>query len=260
MDKKRFALITGASAGLGEQFAYLFAKDKISVVLVARREDRLKKIKADLESKFGIQAEILAADLTDPDFSNVIQKFLDSKNISIEFLVNNAGYGQSGTFMDISLEHNLGQIDLNVRALTDLTYKLLPAMKSAGRGRILNIGSTAGFQPGPFMTVYYATKAYVNSFSEALFYELKNTGITVTLSCPGPTFTEFGAVSGLESKRLFKRTAMTAELVAHQAYQAMLKGKRIIIHGANNKFGVGIVRMLPKRALLNIVATLNNSK
>lgn len=260
MDKKRFALVTGASAGLGEQFAHLFAKDHISMVLVARREERLKKIKSTLESQYNVQVEIFATDLTDHNSSEEIRKFLESKNIEIEFLVNNAGYGQSGEFLKIGLEHNLGQIDLNIRALTELTFQLLPSMKAAGRGRILNIGSTAGFQPGPFMTVYYATKAYVNSFSEALFFELKNTGVTVTLSCPGPTFTEFGAVSGTESKKLYKRTGMTAELVAKQAYQAMLKGKRMIIHGTNNKFGVGVVRILPKRAVLNLVAMLNNSK
>ncbi len=260
MDKKRFALITGASAGLGEQFAHLFAKDGFPVVLVARREDRLRKIQTEIISKFGVQVEILAEDLLDRNFSNNIQKFLESKNISIEFLVNNAGYGQSGDFLNISLEHNLGQIDLNARALTELTYKFLPSMKAQGTGRVLNIGSTAGFQPGPFMSVYYATKAYVNSFSEALYCELRNTGVTVTLSCPGPTFTEFGVVSGTEKKKLFQRTAMTAEVVAKQAYQAMHKGKRIVIHGANNKFGANMVRLLPRSAVLNIVARLNNSK
>ncbi len=254
-----YALITGASSGLGEQFARLFAKDKISVVLVARREDRLKKIKSELEAAHRIKVEIVPLDLIQRDFSKRLMTYLETKNIEVEYLVNNAGYGKSGAFSDITLDHNLGQIDLNIRSLTELTYKLLPMLKKH-RGKILNIGSTAGYQPGPYMTVYYASKAFVNSFSEALYYELKNSGVTVTLSCPGPTFTEFAKVSNLEHKRLFQVTAMTAEIVAEQAYRAMQKGTRTVIHGAKNKFSTQAIRFAPKGAILKVVAMLNSSK
>jgi short-subunit dehydrogenase len=174
--------------------------------------------------------------------------------------VNNAGFGQSGNFSDVSSKLNLEQIDLNVRSLTELTRRVLPSMIRNKSGRILNVGSTAGDQPGPFMAVYYASKAYVNSFSEALHYELKGTGITVTLSCPGPTLTEFGEVSNLANKRLFQVNAMTSDLVARQAYRAMMKGTRRITHGARNKVGSQISRLSPRAAVLRIVARLNASK
>jgi uncharacterized protein len=254
------ALITGASAGLGAQFAKLFAKDRVSLVLVARREDRLQRLKSELEADFGVRVDILPLDLTLPNSVSRVLEFLESRRIEIEYLVNNAGFGQSGVFFDVSLKLNLAQIDLNARSLTELTYRLLPSMIRNGRGRILNVGSTAGDQPGPFMAVYYASKAYVNSFSEALHYELRRTGITVTLSCPGPTFTEFVKVSQQEDNRFFKMNAMPSEVVARQAYQAMMKGTRRITHGIRNKLGSQINRLAPKSATLKIVATLNSSK
>ncbi len=254
------ALITGASAGLGEQFARLFARDGISLVLVARREDRLQRLKSELESDFGVEVNVIPQDLTLPDSVSRVLGFLERRQIEIEYLVNNAGFGQSGGFSDVSSKLNLEQIDLNVRSLTELTRRLLPSMIRNRSGRILNVGSTAGDQPGPFMAVYYASKAYVNSFSEALHYELKGTGVTVTLSCPGPTLTEFAEVSNVANKKLFQMNAMTSDLVARQAYRAMMKGARRITHGARNKVGSQISRLSPRSAVLRIVARLNASK
>ena len=254
------ALITGASAGLGVEFARLFAAERISLVLVARREDRLRHLKRELEASYGVRVEILPLDLTLPDAVGWVVEYLVSHEIEIEYLVNNAGFGQYGSFSDVSMELNLGQMDLNVRALTELTGRLLPAMIGRRSGRILNIGSIAGDQPGPFMAVYYASKAYVNSFSEALHQELKGTGVTVTLSCPGPTFTEFTEVARMGSNRLFDMNAMPADVVAHQAYRAMMKGTRRITHGVRNKVASQLNRVMPKAAALSIVSFVNSSK
>jgi uncharacterized protein len=254
------ALITGASAGLGVEFARLFARDEISLVLVARREDRLQQLKSELETGFGVRVDILPLDLTLPESVGRVIEFLERRQIEIEYLVNNAGFGQFGRFCSVSLKLNLAQIDLNARALTELTHRLLPSMIRNQSGRILNVGSTAGNQPGPFMAVYYASKAYVNSFSEALSYELKGTGVTVTLSCPGPTLTEFVEVSHQENNRLFQMNAMPSDVVARQAYRAMMKGIRRITHGVRNKIGSQINRVAPKSTALKIVAILNSSK
>lgn len=254
------ALITGASAGLGAQFARLFAKDNISLVLVARREGRLRQLKRELEAECDVRVDFVPLDLTLPDSVGRVVEFLKDHQIEVEFLVNNAGYGQTGSFSEISLLRNLGQIDLNVRALTELTHRLLPDMVKNRSGRILNVGSTAGDQPGPFMAVYYAGKAYVNSFSEALSYELKGTGVTVTLSCPGPTFTEFAEVSQVRNMSMFQMNAMPSDVVARQAYRAMMKGTRRITHGARNKVASQANRLASKSATLRIVAMLNSAK
>ncbi len=254
------ALITGASAGLGAQFARLFARDRISLVLVARREGRLQQLKSELETGFGVRVDIVPLDLTLPDSVTRVLEYLKDRQIEIEYLVNNAGFGQFGSFSSVSLKLNLAQIDLNARSLTELTHRLLPFMIRNKSGRILNVGSTAGDQPGPFMAVYYAGKAYVNSFSEALSYELRGTGVTVTLSCPGPALTEFTEVSHQENNRLFRMNAMPSDVVARQAYRAMMKGTRRITHGARNKIGSQINRVAPRSTALKIVAILNSSK
>jgi uncharacterized protein len=254
------ALITGASAGLGMQFARFFARDNISLVLVARRDDRLQQLKRELETDFAVKVDVIALDLTLPDSVSRVLAYLERHHIAIEYLVNNAGFGQCGSFDSVSLTMNLAQIDLNARSLTELTHRLLPSMVRNRSGRILNVGSTAGDQPGPFMAVYYASKAYVNSFSEALNYELRGTGVTVTLSCPGPTLTEFPAVAGVENKKLFQMNAMPSEVVARQAYRAMMNGTRRITHGARNKVGSQINRLAPKSTALKVVALLNSSK
>jgi uncharacterized protein len=254
------ALVTGASSGLGAQLARLFAEEGISLVLVARRENRLQQLKGELEARFGVQVDVIPLDLTLPDSVTRLLEFLERQHIELEYLVNDAGFGHSAAFSETSLETILDQIDLNARTLTELTRRILPSMISRKSGRILNVGSTAGDQPGPFMAVYYATKAYVNSFSEALHYELKGTGVTVTLSCLGPTFTEFPDVARVQRRRLFQMNAMSADVVARQAYRAMMEGTRRITHGGRNKLGAQLIRLLPRSTVLHIVARLNSSR
>lgn len=251
------ALITGASAGLGRDFARLFASDGHDVVLVARRRDRLEDLGAELEHTHGVKAHVLPTDLGNPDAPQHVADHLQASGIEVEFLVNNAGFGSSGAFAEADTRRELEMITVNVAALTHLTRLLLPAMIARGRGRILNIGSTAGFQAGPFMATYYATKAYVNHFSEALAHELAGTGVTVTVSCPGATATEFGAIAGNDKSQLFAGGAATSEEVAGEAYHAMMKGKRMIVHGARNRVLVQALRVAPRRVVHSIAAKLN---
>lgn len=258
------ALITGASAGLGRDFARLFAAGGHDVVLVARRRDKLEELAAELERDAGsgagagaIRAHVLPADLTDRAAPVHIHDHLQASGIEIEFLVNNAGFGSTGHFAELDAERELDMVTVNIGALTHLTRLFLPAMIARGRGRILNIGSTAGFQAGPYMATYYASKAYVNHFSEALAHELAGTGVTVTVSCPGATATEFAAIAGNDKSQLFAASVASSEAVAGEAYRAMMKGKRMFVHGARNRFLVQSLRVSPRRLVHAIAAKLN---
>lgn len=251
------ALITGASAGLGLEYAKVFAADKHDLVLVARRRERLDQLAAELAKAHGIKTLVVAADLQDPKAPQQIFDEVTKAGFEVEFLVNNAGFGSNGPFKKSELDKELGQIQVNCSALLALTHLFLPKMLEKKRGRILNIGSTAGFQAGPYMATYYATKAFVNSFSEALAYELRGTGITVTVSCPGATATEFTQVAKMEGVRLFKMGAMTAEEVVRDGYRAMHAGKVIAVHGFKNKLGVWSVPFTPRALLRALVASLN---
>src|SRR5580704_10536671 len=215
------ALITGASAGLGLELAQLFAADKHDVVLVARRRDQLEALATRLAAEQGVVARVIAADLADPGAPQRIVDELRRRNIEVEFLVNNAGFGTTGPFVERDLLRELAMLQVNVASLVHLTGLLLPAMISRKSGRVLNLGSTAGFLPGPFMAVYYASKAFVNSFTEALAVELEGTGVTATVSCPGATATEFSQVAGNDQSALFKTNVMGAGDVARDAYRAM---------------------------------------
>jgi short-subunit dehydrogenase len=251
------ALITGASAGLGTEFAKLFAKDKHDVVLVARRLDRLDALAKELRDAHGIRAETIAADLMDPAAPKAIADDVAERGLTIEYLVNNAGFGLAGRFHTNEAAREHGMIEVNVTALTMLTHAFLPGMIQRGHGRVLNVGSTAGFQPGPFMSTYYATKAYVVSWSQAMSFELRGTGVTMTLSCPGATATEFGQVADMGGSRLFKLGTMRADAVARDAYRAMHAGRRIIVHGFTNKLSAMSAGMTPTALLLRIVSALN---
>ena len=252
------ALVTGASAGLGAELARLFAADGHDVVLVARRADRLAELCAQLEGAHGVRARPLAEDLTDAAAPARIAKAIREGGTEIEFLVNNAGFGTTGAFARSDAKRELEMIQVNVAAVVHLTRLFLPDMVARGSGRILNLGSTAGFQPGPFMAGYYASKAFVNSFTEALWFELKGSGVTATVSCPGATATEFGQVAGNGESKLFKLGAMNAPEVAAHAYHAMMRGRRMAIPGIKNKVGVQSLRVSPRGAVLNITAALNN--
>ena len=251
------ALITGASAGLGLEYAKLFAASGHDLVLVARRRDRLEALAAQLQQAHGVKAHVLAVDLASPDGPRRVLEELRRLDVTIEFLVNNAGFGTSGAFAEIDLKRELEMIQVNIVALLELTRALLPGMVARKSGRILNIGSTAGFQPGPFMAGYYASKAFVNSFTEALGYELRGTGVTATVSCPGATATEFATVAGSDRSRLFRMGAASAASVAKEGYRAMMAGRPIVVHGMKNKLGVQLLRVSPRGAIRAVAAALN---
>ncbi len=251
------ALITGASAGIGKELATLFAKDGIGLVLVARRRDRLEALASELTAAHGVSVLVVDEDLSDPTSPPRIVEAVDREGLVVDYLVNNAGFGTSGPFAELDLERELGQIHVNVMSLVHLTRLILPRMLTRGRGRILNVGSTAGFQPGPYMAVYYATKAFVNSFTEALWYELKDSGVTATVSCPGATATEFAEVAGNEKSKLFKLGAASADQVAAEAYRAMQRGKVMVVHGLKNKLALQSLRVSPRGTVRSLTATLN---
>ena len=251
------ALITGASAGIGRELARLFAADGHDLVLVARRLPELQALCVELEQRHPIKARAVACDLGSP--SELAALLSEVRGLELDYLVNNAGFGTVGAFAELPAEREAAMIDLNVKALVRLTREVLPSMLERHQGSILNIGSTAGFQPGPYMATYYATKAFVNSFSEALVYELRGTGVSVTLSCPGPTLTEFGAVSGVDKSRLFKLGAATAASVARAAYRAMQRRRPMIVHGFLNFLLVQSLRVTPRALVRAITGLLNRA-
>ena len=250
MAERKTALITGASSGIGSDFARLFAGDGHDVVLVARSEAKLREVASSLATS----ATVLVADLADAATPPRIAAELRAKSIEVDFLVNNAGLGLAGPFAETALEKELEMIQVNVVALTHLTKLLLPGMVARGGGRILNVASTAAFQPGPLMAVYYATKAYVLSFSEAIADELRDTGVTVTALCPGPTETGFASVANIGSTRLFTMTRPASSMdVARAGYEAMKRGRRVVIPGIRNKLLAQSIRVTPRRLVTTIV-------
>ena len=251
------ALVTGASSGIGKELARLFAADGHGVVLVARRLALLEELAGELRARHGVNATAIACDLAAPGGVDGLVAELGARGLHVDFLVNNAGFGTTGRFVDSPAERELAMTELNVTAVVRLTHALLPAMLARGQGRILNIGSTAGFQPGAYMAAYYASKAFVNHFSEGLAYELRGSGVTVTVSCPGPTQTEFGSVSGVDQSALFKLSVAPAAKVAREAYRALFAGRVMVIHGLLNRLGVQLLRIGPRAVVRALVASLN---
>lgn len=244
----RTALITGASAGIGRELAKLFAQDHYNLVLVARNAARLAQVASELQQQFGVNAKPFPLDLADRAAPQFLFDQLARENVSIDVLVNNAGFGKLGAFADVPYAESAGQIDLNITALTYLTKLFLAPMLERKSGRILNVASTAGFQPGPLMAVYYATKAYVISFSEALANEVQGTGVTVTCLCPGATDTEFQTRAGTEQTTLFRRMRpMDSATVARDGYRALMKGKPLVISGLRNRLLMESLRLSPRR-------------
>jgi hypothetical protein len=254
------ALITGASAGLGRELARVAARDGHDVVLVARRKDRLQELAKELEAAHGITAIVIDADLSARGATQGIVERVQAAGLSIDFLINNAGFGSYGPFAETDLARQTEMVDVNIRALMELTHRLLPQMLAHKSGRILNVASLAGFAPGPYMATYYATKAFVLSFSEALAAELRGTGVTITASCPGPTATEFGAVAKSDRTNLFRAGAASAASVARHGYQAMLAGKVVAIPGLANKLTALSIRLGPRAVVRRIAAWLNQKR
>jgi short-subunit dehydrogenase len=255
------ALVTGASAGIGRELAKLLAADGYDLVLVARRADELHALAGELSKAHGITAHVLPADLADPAASGKLFDEVTAKGLTVEVLVNNAGFGLLGPFAAADLGRTLALVQVNVVALTHLTGLFLPGMVQRRRGRVLNVGSTAAFQPGPLMAVYYATKAYVLSFSEALSKELEGTGVTVTCLCPGPTTTEFGGVSGMAETVFFRGpNVMAVGPVAAAGYRGLMRGKRLVVPGLMNRLLVTAGRFVPRGVLLGIVKRFQENR
>ncbi len=255
------ALVTGASSGIGLELATLLARDRHELVLVARRRDRLEAIASGLREEFGVAVTVLATDLADPAAPDSIARQLTERSLPIDTLINNAGFGAHGFFAKTPPEVDAEMIRVNVMALTHLTRLLLPGMLERRRGRILNVASTAAFQPGPFMAVYYATKAYVLSFSEALANETAGTGVTVTALCPGPTVTDFQRRAGVAKTLLFRGPLlMDAPTVARAGYDGMMRGKRVVIPGVANRFLVQALRITPRRLATAVARRIQESR
>src|ERR1700690_2690101 len=253
---RKTALITGASFGIGLELARIFAREGYNLVLVARNGDRLRQLASELEKAHGARSLILATDLTEPGAAAYVLDQTTRAGLQLDVLVNNAGFGQYGMFAENDLEECLRQIQLNVTTLTHLTRLYLPEMIERKGGRILNVASTAAFQAGPLMAVYYATKAYVLHFSEAIANELQDSGITVTCLCPGPTATEFLRRAKMEGIRLARYGAMDASTVAEDGYRALLAGKPVVISGLKNWLVAQSVRFAPRRMVTAIAREL----
>ncbi|MFT3711178.1 MAG: SDR family oxidoreductase [Archangium sp.] len=252
------ALITGASAGLGEQFAQLFARDGHDVILVARNAARLEAIAERLRIN-KVRTYIVPEDLSKPGCAARVHARVKELNVTVDFLVNNAGFGSNGAFLELPLEREVEMVELNCVTLLELCHRFGHDMRERKSGKILNIASTAGFQPGPFMATYYATKAFVVSFSEALAHELKDSGVTVTCHCPGATATEFAKTSGNDKSRLFQSGGIAkASDVADHAYRAMLDGEVLSVHGLVNWLGFQGLRVSPRAMIRNMVAAINS--
>ena len=239
------ALITGASTGIGRELARIHAAAGGNAILVARSADKLEQLKSDLEKEHSVNITMIAKDLATPTAGNELAAELNAGGHEIDYLINNAGFGGHGKFHEREWAKDEAMIQLNITTLTSLTRHLLPNMVKRGSGKVLNVASVAGFVSGPLQAVYFATKAYVLSFSEAIANELKGTGVTVTALCPGATETEFAAGADLDDTNLFKGAA-TADAVAQYGYRAMLNGKRVAIHGLANQMLVFSTRFSPR--------------
>ena len=252
MDPRPATLITGASAGLGVEFARQCAKRGDEVVLVARRKDRLDA----LADEIGDKAHVIVADLSEPGAATKIVGDTIARGMWVRTLINNAGFGLRGRFDELPLDRQLEMIDLNIRALTNLSFVVINDMVLKGGGSILNVASTAAFQAGPNMAVYFASKAYVLSFTEALHEEWKDRGIKVSALCPGPTRTEFGDVAGFETLGQFDRLAMEAGPVVKVGLEGLDANRAVVIPGTTNKIGAWSTRFAPRSVVRRIAGSL----
>lgn len=251
-------LISGATVGIGYELAKFFAADKFNLVLVARNKDLLLERMNEFISRYQVKVKIIPTDLSKPGASENLFQQLQEEKIAIHTLVNNAGFGLLGSFVENDLETELSMIRLNITALTTLTKLFLKEMIQDGGGRILNVASTAAFQPGPNMAVYYATKAYVLSLGEALAEELGETPVVISTLCPGPTATEFQKRAHMGNSKLFKAKVMEADEVAKIGYRGLQEGKTIVIPGLLNKLAVQSLRFSPRKWVVKIVRILHS--
>ncbi len=250
--ERKTALVTGASSGIGAELARIHAEHRGALIVVARRRERLEALKAELEAAHGVTVHVLSRDLTQAEAPQQIYDEVRSLGVPVDYLVNNAGFGYRGLFHKQDWAVNEAMIKLNILALAALTRLFVPDMVARHSGRILNVGSMAGFLPGPLNAVYYASKAFVVSFSEAIADELRHTGVTVTALCPGPTESEFNRVAQMSDVNLTRTIASTRQ-VAEAGYEAMLRGKTIVVPGLANKIMIhGLLRLSPRRVATRI--------
>ena len=247
-----WAIITGASTGIGKALVEEHAKKKGNAVIIARSQDQLNQIKNDLEHKYGVQIKVIAGDLTDTKTIDEIVKTVESNQLQVQYLINNAGFGGYGKFHEREWAKDQKMIRLNVEALSELTYRMIPKMK-AQQSYILNVASTAGFMPGPLQATYFATKAFVLSFSQALDHELKSENISVSALCPGPVDTGFADSADMKDSPLFSNSA-TPEKVARIAYKKMLKRRRLIFDDWKMAMATrGIIPFIPSKLITRVV-------
>ena len=239
-------LITGGSVGIGAALADVFAEHGHDLILVSRTRDKLEARGKDIQQKYNVQVTCIPEDLSDPAGPRRVFDAVSAQGLDVHNLVNNAGVGLYGKFITTNLDAELKMIQLNVTSPVELTKRFLPAMVARRRGRILNVASTAAFVPGPWMSIYYATKAFLLSFSQAIDYELEPSGISVTTLCPGPTESEFKVRAGSERSRLFEAFVMDAPAVARAGYEGMMKGKTLVVPGIRNKLIPVAARLTPR--------------
>src|ERR1044072_4922644 len=246
--QKMTALVTGASGGIGEELARLFAADGHDLVLVARSRDKLTRLAEEMKAKHGVAARVLAADLVRDEAPQEIFEELSADGVTVDALVNNAGVGTYGLFAETDLQSELDLLQVNIVALQHLSQLFLPGMMARRRGYLMNVASTAAFQPGPLMAVYYASKAYVLSLSEALANECEGTGVRISALCPGPTETGLVAAAGMGDSKLFDRAVMDARTVAVEGYRGLLAGKTIVIPGLRNNLLARSIGFLDRKS------------
>ncbi|MCU0494227.1 MAG: SDR family oxidoreductase [Chloroflexaceae bacterium] len=252
--QRQTALITGASGGIGEALAHIFARNGYNLVLVARTEAKLQALGEQLSKQHGVACTAIAADLSDSAAPPRLVADMQARGLTIDVLVNNAGFATYGHFAELDLQGELNMLQVNIVTLTHLTRLLLPGMLARRRGRILNVASTAAFLPGPLMAVYYASKAYVLSFSEALNNEVADKGLSVTALCPGPTSTGFQSRANMEESRLVRgRQIMDVQTVAQAGYAGLMGGQPVVIPGLMNRIQTFLPRLLPRRMVPGIV-------
>ncbi len=249
-------LITGASAGIGLEFARLFAADGAALILVARRTEKLEDLATELRKQHGVAVQVMGSDLSRPEAPREIFEVLKAEGRCVDVLVNNAGFGARGRFAELDTDRQAAMVQVNVMAPTLLSRLFLPGMLERRRGGILNVASTAAFQPGPYMSVYYATKAYLLSFSEALVEEVRGRGVTISCLAPGPTITEFGDVADMSSTKMFRMYAMSGAAVARAGYDGFRRGKVLVIPGALNRLGAFSTRLVPLSAARKVAGWL----
>lgn len=247
------ALITGASSGIGYELAKIFAKNKNNLVLVARNENKLNELANELMNKHNVKIMVIPMDLSKQNAAQKIYNQVKQENIEVEYLINNAGFGYFGMFYETDWNKEEQMLNLNIKTLTEFTKLFVKDMITRKSGRILNLGSTASFQPCPTMAAYGATKSYVLSFSGAIANELKGTGVTVSVLCPGNTKSRFQEVAEMDNSNVLKGKFATSEEVAEYGYKIMMKGKRIAIHGFKNRLLANCAKFIPRNLAAAIV-------